>query len=126
MKNWRYWHTLVLLSVFAYRILIHGTLLSIATHNIPADQLSAKEINWSQLIFKMRKRNTDGAPAAHEASTANIASGREISKKIPALPFTTFFGNQFAALRSRYFIPLALTPPFDPDKFFLKFCCLRR
>ena len=127
MRKWRYWHIcILLLSVFAYRILVHGPLLTLASHKICMSQLINSETNWSQLIFKTRKRNTEGAPTAHEASLFSISSGREISKRLFVLPFTAYLNDKCTALMSRYFLPPALAPPLSAGKVFLKYCCLRR
>ncbi len=126
MKQWRYWHIVVLLSVFAYRILVHGPLLTLAMHNVCMGQLLNKETNWSQLVFKTRKRNTDHTPAAHEAGLAPASSGREFCERLFLPAFTTVFHPPFMARFIRHNWPVTLAPPISPGKVFLLCRCLRR
>lgn len=59
MTNWRTSQNYLLLFAIAFKTLILGTVLTLATHNICLGQLLNDDINWSQIVGKKRKRNDD-------------------------------------------------------------------
>ena len=59
MINWRISQNYLLLFAIAFKTLILGTVLTLATHNICLGQLLNDDVNWTQIVGKQRKRNDD-------------------------------------------------------------------
>ena len=59
MINWRTSQNYLLLFAIAFKTLILGTVLTLATHNICLGELLNDDVNWSQIVGKQRKRNDD-------------------------------------------------------------------
>lgn len=125
MKQWR-WYIVLLLSVFAYRILVHGLLCDYARTHGAVGQLFHKENNWSHYVFKTRKRSVPPPPTAASAAIVAPAPGKETVDGFLLPAFTILFQNTFANVAHLSVWPLRSAPPSLPGKVFLKLCCLRR
>lgn len=88
MGNWRIYQSYILISAFVFKILILGTVLTLASHNICLDQLLDGEIKWSQLVGKKRKRNDESShnTPVNTVEAVSEPEGDIVAKTLLTLP----------------------------------------
>jgi hypothetical protein len=129
MINWRTTHNYLLLFAFAFKILILGTMLTLATHNICLGQLLNDDFNWSRLVCKQRKRNDD---PVHYVVSINAEILQRIDRSVfprrwlmlPVMVFLWLLSPLYASRR----VLCILNSPlwYTPDKIFIRYCALVR
>lgn len=130
MINWRISQNYFLLFAIAFKTLILGTVLTLATHNICLGQLLNDDINWTQIVGKQRKRNDDHASHAivymHNAviPKADCDPWSRRSIMLPVLFFVWHLCFSRRYTRGSHFIdPL---PEYMPDRIFIRHCAIVR
>lgn len=122
MLNWRISQCYLLISAFIFKILIIGTVLTLASHNICLDQLLDGEVNWSQLVTKQRKRNDDSPHIISDtASTANI-----VAQTLLTLPGVTLLRWILTIYSSQIKRFQYLVLQYKSERIFIKYCSLVR
>lgn len=129
MNTWRTWQNYLLLSAFALKILVLGTLLTLAIHNICLTQLLNNDVSWCNAVYKQHKRNNEdpssnssfaGLAAMHE--TDGSSSCRRLLQP-PVVQFLKLlFPLQPNTLHKNYHTP----DRYLPEKIFIRHCVLRR
>jgi hypothetical protein len=130
MINWRTSQNYLLLFAIAFKTLILGTVLTLATHNICLGQLLNDDINWAQIVGKQRKRNDDHSSHAlvymHTAIVPK--AGGDVwtirSCMLPALFFAWLLAFPRRNNSGRGFIDPLLR--YMPDKIFIRHCAILR
>lgn len=123
MINWRTYQNYLLLFAIAFKTLILGTMLTLATHNICLGQLLNDDINWAQIVGKQRKRDHESSHHVSFNYKAIIPqTGNNIlSLKIIALPVLFFLWQVCTSCRlaaiSRFVESLLR---YTPDKIFIR------
>ncbi|KAA2240359.1 hypothetical protein F0L74_29835 [Chitinophaga agrisoli] len=129
MNKWRTYPYYLLLSAFALKILVWGTILTLATHNICLERLLDDEVNWSKLVFKQRKRNDEPSPNTtvfHYSAGILGADDNMSARRILIQPAIFFFNQLSAVYTSRRLSFVNTTLRYIPDKIFIKYCSLIR
>jgi hypothetical protein len=130
MINLRTSQNFVLLFAIAFKTLILGTVLTLATHNICLGQLLSDDINWTQIVGKQRKRNDDHSSQAvvymHNAVIPKADESIWLRQSF-ILPVLLFVWHICLSRRqtpgSRFIDPLL---GYTPDKIFIRHCALIR
>ncbi|SEM42896.1 hypothetical protein SAMN04488505_104372 [Chitinophaga rupis] len=128
MSNWKIFHNYILLSAFAFKILIIGTFLTLASHNICWANVMNEDVNWSRLIIKQRKRSDEPGHhmTSHKREAAVEGNRYAFARKLFLLPLIFFLtGITVCAVLSLDFF-LTLTHRYKPEKIFLLHCSLIR
>lgn len=128
MINWRLIHNYVLLSAFAFKILILGTLLTLAAHNVCWAKMVSEDMSHTVVTIKQRKRNDK---PAHHAVFRSREAALEISRnliprKLFILPVTFFLDGIPVCIDTSYDNTLIFTYTSSQEKIFLKHCSLLR
>lgn len=129
MINWRTYQNYLLLFAIAFKTLILGTMLTLATHNICLRQLLNNDINWAQIVGKQRKRDHESTHHVSFSYKAIIPqTGNNILlQRIAALPVLFFLWQVCLSCRpagiSRFFDPLLR---YTPGRIFIRHCSLVR
>lgn len=128
MSNWKLFHNYILLSAFAFKILILGTFLTLASHNICWANAMNEDVNWNRLVIKQRKRNDEPVhPTTSHKSEAAVESYRNLStRKLFLLPLVFFFTGITVCSILSLDVFLLLTYRYKPEKIFLRHCSLLR
>jgi len=128
MLNWRISQCYILLSAFTFKILIIGTMLTLASHNICLDKLLAGEINWNQLVSKQRKRNDDSS-SHPSVNILDIESGsikNIVVQTLLTLPATILLRWIQPICTSQIRRFQYLVYQYNPERIFIKYCSLVR
>lgn len=129
MINWRTSHNYLLLFAFAFKTMILGTMLTLATHNICMGQLLDDDVNWSRLVWKQRKRNDDPVHyiAQIRGEIAQRLGKSSCLRKCLDLPVMVFLWL-LSPLHIYHRVPVILNHPlwYTPDKIFIRYCALLR
>ncbi len=129
MNKWRTYPYYLLLAAFALKILVCGTLLTLATHNICLEHLLDDEVNWSKLVFKQRKRNDEPSPntsVLHYSAGILGADDNVSARRLLILPAIFFFKELSTVYTSKALFFPRDTLHYIPDKRFIKYCSLIR
>jgi hypothetical protein len=130
MINWRISQNYFLLFAIAFKTLILGTMLTLATHNICLGQLLSDDINWTQIVSKQRKRNDEHSSNAlvyiHNAVIPKATCGVWIRRTF-LLPVLQLAGQVCLSCRhtpgSRLIDTLL---KYLPDRIFIRHCAIVR
>jgi len=109
MSNWKIFHNYILLSAFAFKILIMGTFLTLASHNICWANAMNEDVNWSRLVVKQRKRNDEPGHhmTSHKREAAIEGNRHAFTRKLFLLPLHFLFDSHYGLF---CFIPRFLSP----------------
>jgi len=128
MSNWKIFHNYILLSAFAFKILIMGTFLTLASHNICWANAMNEDVNWSRLVVKQRKRNDEPGHhmTSHKREAAIEGNRHAFTRKLFLLSLIFFLTaiTVCSVLSLASFLPL--THRYKPEKIFLRHCSLLR
>lgn len=130
MINWRISQNYLLLFAIAFKTLILGTVLTLATHNICLGQLLNDDVNWTQIVGKQRKRNDDHSSHAvvyiPNAVIPKAECGTWLRQCIilPVMLLVWHICCFHRLISGRRFIDALLE--YTPDKIFIRHCAIIR
>jgi len=124
MLNWRISQCYLLISAFIFKILIIGTVLTLASHNICMDQLLDGEVNWSQLVTKQRKRNDDSPHIISD--TTSVSTANIVAQTLLTLPEVTLLRWILTIYASQIKRFQYLVLQYKSERIFIKYCSLVR
>lgn len=127
MKNWKIYQNYLLLSAFAFKILILGSVMTLAVHNICLQKLLDDDINWTRLVGKQRKRNDENS--YHLLS--NVEAKQEVAinitpQRVFLVPFWHIISHILTPLKFNPGVFFRFPPRYIPEKIFIRLCTLIR
>jgi len=129
MNNVRTYPYYLLLLAFTLKVLVMGTMLTLATHNICLQRLLDDDVNWSKLVFKQRKRNDEPSPNTivfYHSEGILGTDGNIWLRRLLVVPVISFFRQLADICISKYPPFLRSVLHYTPDKIFIKHCSLIR
>jgi hypothetical protein len=128
MNIWRTGHHYLILAAFALKILVFGTLITLATHHIGMHQLLDNDVNWTMLVCKQHKRHEDNSNNSTLNGLAAIrdSDGSTCMRKLLSAPTELFLKHLVPICPHSLSNIYSISIHYLPQKIFIRCCSLRR